>query len=165
MPDSRDKRRWWQFSLKAILVLTLAVAAFFGGRASNRQIAKDALRESQDALRDGRNRVFRALREGADRVYKNAILPGKWRRSDTGDVVTFRASGICESESLGVGWWRVSETSLTMRFPDVVTVPPDPLEPRVLSFILFEGVNKFDFFADPAEETGVTFTRIVESTR
>ena len=48
MPDSRDKRRWFQFGLRAIFVLVLLVAAFFGGRESMRGALENTKADADD---------------------------------------------------------------------------------------------------------------------
>ena len=68
MPDSRDKRRWYQFSLRELFLLALIVAAFFGGR----QSMKPEIRETE-------NRARRAEKEmtwlvGRNRGYLKQIF-------------------------------------------------------------------------------------------
>ena len=76
--------------------------------------------------------------------------------TDTGDVVTFRKFGKCESELFGEGHW-VASCSIRL----LISFDPDVVDD---GFAVFEGVNEFEFLpASPTQGARAIFTRVVES--
>jgi hypothetical protein len=56
--ETEHRRRWFQFTLRGLLILTLLVASFFGGRASMQRKVYEA---------DSRARMDRDLRDLANK--------------------------------------------------------------------------------------------------
>jgi hypothetical protein len=60
---SDSPRRWFQVSLKMLFVLTLVVAAFFGGFRVAERRAEKAIREAQEAAEEARRNELKARDE------------------------------------------------------------------------------------------------------
>ena len=48
---SNPQRHWFQFSIKAVMILTLAAASFAAGKLSEQRRARDAERRARDQAR------------------------------------------------------------------------------------------------------------------
>ena len=71
-PPTPRPRRWFQFSLRTLLVVMLVVAAFFGGRESMRR----AMRAEQQKAEMARAEAVRA-RAMAEAAHAQAIMQAK----------------------------------------------------------------------------------------
>jgi hypothetical protein len=79
--ETKSRRRWLQFSLKGLLILTLVVASFFGGRASMQTKVKDAdfrakvAEMEEKATRDANREFIRRLELLSPTSIEGANLP------------------------------------------------------------------------------------------
>ena len=70
---SNPQRHWFQFSIKAVMILTLAAASFTAGKLSEHRRARDAERRARDQAEQARIVAEKSFRQAQDAVQQLAV--------------------------------------------------------------------------------------------
>ena len=88
---NNSRGHWFQFSIKAVLILTLAVAAFSAGKLSEQRRARDAERRARAEAERARRAAERSFRQAQAAVEQLSIQQS--RIAEPRSTVNKRPSG------------------------------------------------------------------------
>ena len=69
-PTNQTRRRWLQFSLRALLLLMLMVGAYFAGFSTARKIDEKAIKDATDSAAEQLERFYESYRRSLRHLYE-----------------------------------------------------------------------------------------------